>query len=73
MLERQEKTKVKSSIIISSSLVSKVPWIGSLPYSASKSMASFIAEGLNYELSGKIDVFNFCPGPIATKLISMKG
>jgi len=38
-------------------------------YSATKVFDSFLAEGLSYELSDKIDVMSYMAGKTATKLL----
>lgn len=42
---------------------------GGLTYSACKSFAGFIGEGLNFELDGKVDVLNYQAGEVTTKLL----
>jgi short-subunit dehydrogenase len=49
----------KSGLIVVSSGLGHKPVSGTITYSASKSFASFIAEGLNYELEGKVDVMSY--------------
>ena len=40
-----------------------------ITYSACKSFAGFLGEGLNYELKDKIDVVNYQAGEVATKML----
>ena len=61
LLKRYDDHKLKSGILVTSSLLGERPFPGMLTYSASKSLAGFIAEGLNFELQGKVDVLNYCP------------
>ena len=61
MLERYDNNKLKSGILVTSSLLGERPFPGMLTYSACKSFAGFIAEGLNFELKGKVDVLNYSP------------
>lgn len=63
----------KSAIIITSSAFGQRPTGGaSIVYSATKSLASFLAIGLSYELEGKIDVLAWEAGEIATQLSKRK-
>lgn len=50
---------MKSALLITSSGLGERPIAGVITYSACKSFAGFIAEGLNYEFKGKIDVINY--------------
>ena len=59
LLKRFEDTKVKSGILITSSGLGERPMAGTITYSACKSFAGFIGEGLNFELEGKVDVINY--------------
>jgi len=54
-------------IVTSSGLGSK-PIPGFLAYSSTKAFANFIAQGLNYELKGKVDVISYMPGEVKTKM-----
>ena len=56
---------------MTSSLLGEKPFPGILTYSACKSLAGFVAEGLNYELDGKVDVLNYCPSQVSTKLLGI--
>lgn len=62
----------KSAIVTTSSVMGQRPMGGFLTYSATKSLASFIAIGLSYELEGKVDVMAWEAGEIATKLSKRK-
>ncbi len=59
MLERHEKTKVKGAMVVTSSGLGARPMAGTLTYSAAKSFSSFVAEALNYECHGKVDVMSY--------------
>ena len=72
IIQRHEHTKVKTAVIVTSSISSRIVHIGFLPYSATKTFVSFIAEGLGYELSNVADVLDFCPGQVSTKMIFKK-
>ena len=60
LLIRYDYHKLKSGILITSSLLGERSFPGILTYSACKSFAGFIGEGLNFELEGKVDVLNYC-------------
>jgi hypothetical protein len=45
--------------LITTSRLGEMPMPGGLTYSACKSFAGFIGEGLNFELEGKVDVLNY--------------
>jgi 17beta-estradiol 17-dehydrogenase / very-long-chain 3-oxoacyl-CoA reductase len=61
--------KQRSGIIITSSGVGSFPAAGMITYSASKAFASFLGQGLNYELKDSIDVMSFECGETGTKLL----
>jgi len=67
-LERHEQTGKKAALIVTSSGLGFKPIPGFLAYSATKNFASYIAEGLNYELKGKVDVMSYQPGEVKTKM-----
>ena len=68
--KRFEVHKQKSAILVTSSGLGSLPFPNMLTYSASKSFASFLAEGLNYELKHKgIDVISYQAGMVKTKLL----
>jgi len=69
LLERYEKTKVKSAIIVTSSGLGSRPISGTIAYSAAKSFSSFVAEAMNTEFKGKIDCMSYQAGEVATKLL----
>ena len=58
-----------SAILITSSGLRIIPVPGVITYSASKSLASYLAIGLSYELEGKIDVMSWTLGMTDTKLL----
>lgn len=63
----------KGAIVVTSSIASYRVLPGMTNYSASKSFASFLAQGLNYELGDKkIDVLDWKPGEVETKMIGGK-
>lgn len=45
---------------------------GMTTYCAAKSFASFLGEGLHYELKEKIDVMAWCPNVVETKMTGIK-
>lgn len=61
---------MKSAIIVTSSGLGAIPLSGTVTYSATKSFASFVAEGLNYELAGKVDVLSYQAGEVTTKMLN---
>lgn len=50
LLKRFDVDKIKSGILVTSSGLGERPMAGTITYSACKSFAGFIAEGLNFEL-----------------------
>ena len=59
LVDRYDNKKKKSGLIVVSTGLAAFPVCGLLTYSASKSLATFIGEGLNYELEGKVDVLSY--------------
>jgi short-subunit dehydrogenase len=59
VLPLMTKRNKRSGMIVVSSGLGALPVSGCITYSAAKSFASFIAEGLNYELEGKVDVMSY--------------
>ena len=63
----------KSAIVVTSSVFGQRPTGGaSIVYSATKSLARFLAIGLSYELEGKSDVLSWDCGEVATKMTKKK-
>jgi short-subunit dehydrogenase len=63
----------KSAIVVTSSIFGKRPTGGAcIVYSATKSLARFLAIGLSYELDGKVDVLSWDCGEVATKMTKKK-
>ena len=56
------------AMVVTSSGLGSKPVAGCLDYSCTKSFASFLAEGLNYELKGKVDCMAWQSGKVATKM-----
>lgn len=69
LLNQMLARKKMSAIIITSSGLGSVAVPGILPYSMAKSFSSFLGQGLNVELKGKIDVLSFECGEVKTKLL----
>ena len=69
LVQRYETNKIKSGIMIVSSALGSIPCPGVTTYSACKSFAGFVGEGLNYELQGKVDVLNYQASEVATKML----
>ena len=70
LLERYDKIGAKSALIVVSSGLGSKPIPGFLGYSATKSLVSYLAEGLNYELEGKVDVMSYQAGEVKTKMMA---
>ena len=68
-VERFNRKKMRGAIIVTSSGFASRPISGSITYSATKTFASFIAEGLNHELKEKIDFLSYQAGEVTTKMI----
>jgi short-subunit dehydrogenase len=63
----------KSAIVVTSSIFGQRPTGGAcIVYSATKSLARFLAIGLSYELDGKVDVLSWDCGEVATKMTKKK-
>ena len=62
----------RSAIMITTSMAAHRPLAGVTTYCATKSMASFLAQGLSYELEGKIDCMSWQPGHVSTKMVNYK-
>ena len=69
LLKRNEQTGTKAGVVITTSGAGKYVMPGNTTYSATKTFATFIAEGLNYELQGRVDVMSYAAGQVATKLL----
>jgi short-subunit dehydrogenase len=63
---------VKPGVLVTSSGLGSIPIAGFLTYSATKSFATFIAEGLNFELKGKVDVISYQAGEVTTKMLKRR-
>ena len=61
--------KQRSAIVVTSSGMGDRPIAGNTTYSATKSFASFLARGLSYELSGKVDCLDWCCGMTSTNMV----
>lgn len=71
MIERYETKKIKSAIVVVSSIHAIKPAAGVTTYCATKTFASFMAEGLHVETEGKVDIMSYQPGLVATKMVGM--
>ena len=69
LVKRYEEKGRKSAIVVVSAMMALTPVAGATTYAASKSFTSYMAEGLNYELGGKVDVISYQPAGVATKMI----
>ena len=66
--ERLEKKGQKAAMILTSSIAAGMAIPGNLTYSATKTFATYIGEGLYYELQDKVDVISFRPGNVDTNM-----
>lgn len=57
-----------AAMVVTSSGLGSLAVPGCVDYSCAKSFSSFLAEGLNYELKGKIDCLAWQSGKTATKM-----
>jgi len=55
-------------MVVTSSGLGSMAIPGCTNYSGEKSMAGYLAQGLDYELKGKIDCLNWQSGKVATKM-----
>ena len=69
LLHRWEKTKVKSGLLFTTSTLGMRPIGGGITYSASKRYQAYLAEILNDELFGRVDVLNYTASEVATKML----
>ena len=69
LVKRFDNIKKKSGVVITSSILATVPLSGVTCYCATKVFDSYMAEALNVELKGKVDVISYQPGGVATKMI----
>ena len=67
--QRFDTTKKKAAIVVVSSCAAINPISGLTTYCATKTFASYVAEGINVELRDKIDVLNYEPAYVSTKLL----
>lgn len=57
-----------SALVVTSTGLASMAMPGCLDYSAGKSFACYLGEGLNYELKGKVDCMAWQSGKVATKM-----
>jgi len=69
LVKRFEEKKVKSAILITSSIASTNPISYLATYSASKIFCNHIAEALFTEHKNEVDVLAYTPGYVVTKLV----
>lgn len=68
LLQRHQSKRIKSAIVVVTSMASHRPISGSVAYCAAKSFSAFIGQGLYHELKGKVDVISYKPAGVATKM-----
>ena len=66
--QRVEVRGKKAAMIIVSSIRADYPVPGHLMYSASKTFSSYLAEGLNFEWAGKVDVLSYRPSNVYSQM-----
>ena len=66
--ERLEKVGQKSALIVTSSILATKPVPGVHFYGATKSLESFIAQGLHWEFKGKVDSISFEPSYVSSAM-----
>ena len=59
LVHRHETTGIKAAIVVTSSGLAGMKLSGLSLYCSAKAFDSFLAEGLNYELDGKVDVISY--------------
>ena len=57
-----------SALVVTSSGLGAAPFAGILDYSCSKSFVNFLAQGLSFELEGKVDCLSWQCGEVHTKM-----
>lgn len=58
-----------AALVITSSGLGSVPVAGILDYSCTKTFVDFLAQGLSYELEGKVDCLSWQAGEVSTKML----
>lgn len=69
LIDKLVKRKEKSALVVTSSFIAKRPYADLVMHSASKSFSSFLAQGLAYELKGKVDCLAWECGKTATRML----
>ena len=72
LLPQMLKRKQRNALVLTSSVISRVPAVASCPYSCSKAGAALFFEALHYELSNNIEVFCWDCGGVKTKINPFK-
>jgi short-subunit dehydrogenase len=70
LCSRLKKTGQKAALVFVGSAAAGFPFPGVITYSATKSFTTYLAEGLNFELEGKVDVLSYQPGHVDTNINS---
>jgi len=68
LIDQMANRAKRSAMVVTASGLAHLAVPGCTDYSATKSMASFLAEGLNYELQGRVDCMAWHNGKTATKM-----
>ena len=58
-----------SALVITSSGLGAQPVAGILDYSCTKTFVDFLAQGLSFELEGKVDCLSWQAGEVSTKML----
>lgn len=72
LVQRYELRKLKSAVVITSSIAGQYDFPGVATYSSVKAMVTHLAKCLNYEFKGKIDIMSYNPGMVTTKMSNAK-
>jgi short-subunit dehydrogenase len=72
MLPSMMERKIRSGIVMVSSTGAECPFPVVATYCASKSYASFLAQGVGMEIEDKIDLMSFEPAEVHTNIIAEK-
>ena len=70
LLDRMYKRTKKSAIVFTSSVSGLMPMPGLATYSATKALVRYMSTALKVELKNRIDVLNYAPGFVATKMLT---
>lgn len=72
LVDRYEMRKLKSGVLFTSSIAHAIPMPGLSTYSTVKRFITHLAQCLNFEFKGKVDVTAYNPGVVTTKMSHAK-